>query len=67
MSGPKRGKRVELRHLKRGQAVPCDGRIYCDKAGRLWFGLQHPLEEEGHYRRLLAQVAKHEKKRRKKK
>lgn len=65
MSAPEEGKRFKVHQLKPGQPVPCDGRIYCDETGQLCFGLQHPLEKEGHYRRLLAQVAKYDKKRRK--
>lgn len=58
MSAPEIGKRVEVRRLKPGQTVPCDGRIYWDETGQAWFGLQHPLEMKKHYRRLLAQIAK---------
>lgn len=61
MSGPERGKRVETRRLKPGQAVPCDGRIYWDDNGQGWFGLLVPLTKRKHYRRLLAQIARLEK------
>ncbi len=63
MSAPEFGKRVDHRHLKRGQAVPCDGRIYCDEHGQLWFAVLHPLENQAHYLRLLREVARVEKQR----
>jgi hypothetical protein len=43
--------------------VPCDGRIYRDEHGQLWFGILHPLEERGHYLRLLREAAWHDKQR----
>lgn len=63
MSAPEIGKHVETRRLKRGQDVPCDGRIYWDEDGQGWFGIRHPLLRRGHYMRLLAEVAKYDKER----
>lgn len=61
MSDPEFGKKVEVRHLKPGQDVPCDGRIYQDEYGQRWFGVLHPLEDQLHYLRLLREVERIEK------
>ena len=61
MSAPEKGKRFKVHQLKAGQPVPCDGRIYCDEHGQLWFGILHPLEHQVHYLRLLREAERADK------
>jgi hypothetical protein len=40
---------TKVRDLKNGETVPCDGRIYRDSDGTLWFGIRYdPTELESH-------------------
>lgn len=57
MNGPEQGKPVEFRHLRPGEAVCCDGRIYWDASGQGWMGHAIRLDSEEHYQLLLAEAA----------
>lgn len=38
--------------LANGASVPCDGKIYRDSRGELWFGLRLPIASRRHLQRL---------------
>jgi len=57
MSTFRNARRVIIRRLKEGQRVPCDGRIYCDASGQLWFGIRHAIRGPKDYVLLLACMA----------
>ena len=50
--------------LKRGESVPCDGRIYRDEDGVLWAGIHYAFAdkfERARHFQLLARIAATEK------
>lgn len=57
MNGPEEGKPVEYRHLKPGEAVQCDGRVYWDASGQGWMGHAIRLDSEENYQLLMAEGA----------
>ena len=63
MSDSHDAKLVDKRRLKKGQAVPCDGRIYQDHYGQFWFGIPRLIKGPKDYRKWLTLVRTPEKER----
>ena len=63
MSDFEDGKLVEVRRLRKGQDVPCDGRIYCDSDNQLCFGRLKILTDKSDFLELLASIEAQEKER----
>jgi hypothetical protein len=50
-----------VRRLGKGHPVPCDGKIYRDSDGQLWFGIEYKLNDENRFIELLNFVEQIEK------
>ena len=54
-------RKVRVCGLKKGETVPCDGRIYRDSEGNFFIGLRYAAEKEKYHAWLLRAIDVHEK------
>ena len=63
MSDPALTRKVVVQDLKKGEELPCDGKIYRDSDGTLCFGMRYTPDKESYHRWRLELIAAYEKRR----
>ena len=61
MSDPALTRKVVVQDLKKGEELPCDGKIYRDSDGTLCFGMRYSPDKKANHAWRLAFIAAHEK------
>ena len=54
-------RKVQVVALKKGESVPCDGRVYRDSNGQLWLGIKYTPSLEDRHKWILSLIEKSKK------